>query len=895
MVKDLKGYVVKIAWADNNWMGFDQRGFENKELYGYRFVQDYGYAHEWWNYYEGFNSEIYYGRVEMRTPSKKIDDCLVLFISKNIYNNKFYFIGFYDHANYEKLEIDQEILELLPTTYIESIDKDKDDYIISVFNNRKIDPNFQGLKKFSTKFDKEAYLEVESNEVGIEKFGQAAFSYIGDGELCSPRHVLTLLTKVRNNHSNLLTLSDGIKKIELNSIIDKIDHVISRYFKSYWKIAPGERARLWEHSKKENTISIGWSMITQNLGDRLLDYKDYDEFKKDVDSLYDENKDKNPERFENLNTPAKRASVANQIWVFINDVKIGDIAVANKGTKKIIGKGIIKSEPWIDTDQEYAIIRRIKWIETDLDIQVPSSLIGKFNRTINKLKEEEYRMIFKEVTQKSEYELGIFKKIKEILDYKKQIILYGPPGTGKTFIARKFSEYHNKYPYYSISEAVIPDRKYYWWIIKPENWNVLDKGLIEKKLVQLKYEPGIRLKSAFEDIKEKDIVFIYKTSPIKQIKIIAECVSKEGNTTNLKLYGEIDGPSFDELKNNLTIKKSMPIRANLQGSLFEFEKEYVSELARFIKTDKIKDIEIFQEVKEIIKLTKTITFHQSYSYEEFIEGLKPSADDNGNLKFVVKEGLFKRACREAYNILLHFCNVDHQWNENGDIPMLTESERNKIQNVLKMNNYPICYFFIDEINRGDISRIFGELITLIEANKRVFEKEEVIATLPYSKKEFGVPINLNIIGTLNTSDRSIALLDMALRRRFGFIELIPDYKVLEKELLSDDLDDQTKNLRKLAIKFLETINKRIIKQYDRDHQIGHSYLLNLKEEKTYNESIEKLKTIIESEISPLLNEYFYDNPKVLKKVLNSVSIENIKIKEIEAILKKMSETKELGG
>ncbi len=251
MTKEIKGYVVKIAWADNGWDGFDQRGFESKDKYGYAFVKEHGYAHEWWNYYEGFDSDYFYGKVEMRTPSKKINDCLVIFISKNIYNDKFYFIGFYDGATYKELEIDFKLLELLPRTYIDSVDEEKDEYIISVFNNRKFGSNFQALKELSTSFDSAAYLIVESNEVGMEKFGQAAFSYIGDSERCSPQQILTLLTKVKNNHLHFLeSTTDDIKSVKLKSIIEKIDKVITKYFKRYWKIAPGKGRIINIHTYK---------------------------------------------------------------------------------------------------------------------------------------------------------------------------------------------------------------------------------------------------------------------------------------------------------------------------------------------------------------------------------------------------------------------------------------------------------------------------------------------------------------------------------------------------------------------------------------------------------------------------------------------------------------------
>ena len=167
---------------------------------------------------------------------------------------------------------------------------------------------------------------------------------------------------------------------------------------------------------------------------------------------------------------------------------------------------------------------------------------------------------------------------------------------------------------------------------------------------------------------------------------------------------------------------------------------------------------------------------------------------------------------------------------------------------------PNRVFIIDEINRGNISKIFGELITLIEPTKRIGASEQLRASLPYSGQNFGVPDNVYLIGTMNTADRSIARIDAALRRRFSFIEMLPESATL-KDILIDGID---------IAKMLDTLNKRITVLLDREHTIGHSYFLRpLKDDP----SIDCLATIFENEIIPLLQEYFYDDYEKIQLVL----------------------------
>ena len=175
---------------------------------------------------------------------------------------------------------------------------------------------------------------------------------------------------------------------------------------------------------------------------------------------------------------------------------------------------------------------------------------------------------------------------------------------------------------------------------------------------------------------------------------------------------------------------------------------------------------------------------------------------------------------------------------------------------IKENKEPYV-FIIDEINRGNISKIFGELITLIETTKRAGKEECISTKLPYSKEEFTVPDNVYIIGTMNTADRSIALMDTALRRRFKFEEMLPNYDLLKDIFVEDE------GVKVNIGAMLKVINERIEYLYDREHTIGHAVFLELKE----NNNIDKLENIFKKSVIPLLQEYFYEDYDKIRLIL----------------------------
>jgi len=315
-----------------------------------------------------------------------------------------------------------------------------------------------------------------------------------------------------------------------------------------------------------------------------------------------------------------------------------------------------------------------------------------------------------------------------------------------------------------------------------------------------------------------------------------------------------------------------------------------------------------------------VTFHQSMSYEDFIEGIKPGLNDEQNVIYDIEPGVFKmmasiardnwldanRGTKEQLSFEEAFTKFKEEWQEHQEMkfPLKREGSEYTILGFTKSSikfkkasggtghtlsistlrdyfykrrdirqtgvgiYYPAILdklksyqpsliiekeeknyvLIIDEINRGNVSQIFGELITLIEEDKRLGKAEALEVTLPYSKEKFGVPPNLYIIGTMNTADRSVEALDAALRRRFNFEEMPPrplliatEGKLKEQKGILDTFD--------LPL-LLKTINKRIEKLLDKDHQIGHSYFMSVTK-------LSELKEAFQNKIVPLLQEYFF--------------------------------------
>lgn len=413
------------------------------------------------------------------------------------------------------------------------------------------------------------------------------------------------------------------------------------------------------------------------------------------------------------------------------------------------------------------------------------------------------------------------------------------------------------------------NKNHYWLNANPKIWSFSDIKVGEEQTYTSINEQGNkrRIYQNFVDVKVGDILIAYESTPVKAITGLCEITNKEeDNSFSFKKIEHLLNPipysdviEVEELKN-------MEFLKNSNGSLFKLTPEEFNCLYDMIRENNVivKDSypaytkenfleevyvteEKYNDIADLLTRKKniilqgapgvgktymakrlaysligeknpnrieTIQFHQSYSYEDFIEGYKPKDDG-----FELEKGIFYNFCKKAEN----------------------DSE----------NNY---YLIIDEINRGNLSKIFGELLMLLEGDKR---GEQL--TLAYSKAKFSVPSNLYIIGMMNTADRSLALMDYALRRRFSFVEILPAFK-------NDTFIEYQRNINNPYFdRVINTINE-LNEEISNDaslgdgFMIGHSYFCNL-----IGNYEENLKSILKFDIIPMIREYWFDNKDVREK------------------------------
>lgn len=577
---------------------------------------------------------------------------------------------------------------------------------------------------------------------------------------------------------------------------EKERNEIAEAKKKYWLYSPGEQAEFWEVYFQEGIMGLGWNKI----GD-LKEIGDIHSIESQLKWRYgsDKSQDKN----------------AFMLNCFAYDMKPGDVVFVKKGRKIIVGRGIVTSDYYYDKNREYQPhLRKVQWTDK-----------GEW--------ETDSYMAMKTLTNISGFK--IIEKLNNLIDEDtKQEV--------------------------SVDNIDI----HYWWLVgNPKIWSLSNMKVGEEQEYTLYNENGNprRVFQYFLNAKKGDKVIGYEARPTQKVVSLLE-ISKEndGNTIGFKKMETLPEPiSFSTLRTTPGLE-DMDYMKNQQGSFFKLTPQEFNiimsiargdkptlpkeEIEKYSKADFLNEVFVsdidYENLKNLLLRKKNlilqgapgvgktfaakrlafaimgekddsrvmqVQFHQNYSYEDFVMGYKPN--ESGGFKLI--EGKFYRFCKTA--------------EENKD------------------NKY---FFIIDEINRGNLSKIFGELLMLIEDNYRDKPIE-----LSYRDELFAVPSNLYIIGMMNTADRSLAMIDYALRRRFSFFEMKPglDNPVFDKEIKAKNdshLDD--------LVKAIADLNK-VIENDDSlgsGFCIGHSYLCNLGTD--YN-----LESIVEYDIIPMLREYWFDN------------------------------------
>lgn len=570
--------------------------------------------------------------------------------------------------------------------------------------------------------------------------------------------------------------------------------------KHYWMYSPGDNAKMWDDNVKNGIMCLGWD----ELGD-LRNFKSREKMRKKMIPIWGAGSHKND-------------SLAT--WQFVNELAIGDIVFAKRGLTHIVGRGTVESDYEYDPRRkEYVHIRRVRWTD-----------IGDWET-----KGKQAMKTLTDITSYTDY----VQKLNKLID-------------------------GNKPTVHSVAEPVQSGYQQYWWLVaNPKIWSLASMKVGEEQDYTLYNDDGHKRKifQNFLNAKPGDIVIGYEASPTKQIVCLLEIPREnDGKALWFKKTENLPDPiDYSVIKNTPGLEE-MEFLKNQQGSFYKLsadEYDIIIDLIRgenpvqkqakipkYTKADFLS--QVFVSEKEYDRLSslllrkknlilqgapgvgKTyaakrlayaimgemddnrvmqVQFHQNYSYEDFVMGYKPNEEGG----FELKNGMFYRFCKRAAG------DREHKY-----------------------------FFIIDEINRGNLSKIFGELLMLIENDYR-----DKPIQMSYRDESFAVPENLYLIGMMNTADRSLAMIDYALRRRFSFFEMKPGFesKAFEKEVK----EKKDAKLDKLVAAIIE-LNK-VIENDDSlgsGFCIGHSYLCNL--DKGYD-----LENIVEYDIIPMLREYWFDN------------------------------------
>jgi hypothetical protein len=562
----------------------------------------------------------------------------------------------------------------------------------------------------------------------------------------------------------------------------------------YWKIAPGENAFLWDEWKQNNYVAIGWP----DMGDATtMAREDFNQRQREVIS--------HPEQYQDAHryTPDS----VKQLWQFARDIKIGDRVVTNNGTKQVLGIGVVAGPCEFHPEAGHYLHRLpVMWTDTE-----PKTVQqGGWRSTLIELSREKFDAIA------GPWPIIDPPPIVDLKTYPLNQILYGPPGTGKT--------------YNSIERAVeiIDSQKY------------SNHADAKTRFDELRSEGRIGFVTFHQSFGYED--FVEGIRPVMQDDYVGEAryEIRDGIFKRMALRAKA-----------VCLNEATPQATPNLGPL-EFDSLW-QELVREIQSNPQKFYESKRTQYQLQATPEAIqTVEKGYKLSRAdVESLWDAKCDEGELRrsrILGIIGEFKEPL--AYILLQRLEAIKDALQQNSSALQLPNSSTATNPISPAVLRYVLI---IDEINRGNISKILGELITLLEPDKRSGGDSALTVTLPHSGESFTVPLNLYILGTMNTADKSLALLDVALRRRFKFIEYSPDFTV-----------GTCPQLPETARRVLLQLNHRIVLSKDRDHRIGHSFFVGVKAPEEFNE-------VFRFEIIPLLQEYFYNDWDGLRFVLGEDS------------------------
>ena len=711
-----------------------------------------------------------------------------------------------------------------------------------------------------------------------------------------------LLEKLKTDLEYITLTKDEEDKIKIdelifidkkpNILIDEID-LIENADAKYWLYAPGENAEMWNEFYEQGIMGLGWD----ELGD-LNNYSSKEELTTKLQEL------------EKTTGSKKNDSTAN--YEFKDIISIGDIIIAKKGRGELLGYGVVSSDYYYDKERaRYQKCRTVEWKKKG-NWKTDHSLALKTLTDITKYPSEHqaYEKYYDRL-------LGLMNSNMSLNNYKEEYTL---------------------------------------WLNKT---NQNDGGAKSSYLRAIEILSTIVKYNIFEvdDINKIDLLYedLIKEQRVEGGKYYNEAAPSYGNkgfySASIKTYSDFLKDYFSKNKTMAASNFSAPLNKILYGppgtgKTYNSIDKAVA-IATGSSSDHISNKKQFDELRKQGQI-EFVTFHQNYSYEDFMVGIRPNVSETtSELSFKKHYGIFyeiaKRAKENYENSLKdeqtisreNWVNekfeefkeyVESEIEENGkfaiknnvsiyavedEVFIYTGEKENgelwknqrigmhydaliniyladvqnrqdikKLENVPSLEKQHATYSFeliekfrefltqkgykfqsttvqkeplknfvliIDEINRANISKVFGELITLLEDDKRIGEPNELKITLPNGEKEFGVPPNLYLIGTMNTADKSIALIDIALRRRFEFIGKYPDY-------------DEIKNVD--AKTLLQKINEEIYKlKNSADYLIGHAYFMK-------GQAIEET---LRNKIVPLLMEYFSGKTKIVSDIFNDTN------------------------